>query len=141
MSTTTIRLITGLVLIIHGIGHAMAFIPALNLFGNEHWHYRSWLLSNMLGDTVSRVLIIILFAIPFFGFIAAGLGIFNVLIPHELWPKLAVISAVVGLVALAIFWNAFASLFPNKIGAVAVNLAVLWALLGANTLSQMVADI
>ena len=141
MSTSTVRLLTGLVLIIHGIGHALAFFPALNIFSNENWHYRSWLLSSVLGDTTSRVVIIVLFAIPFLGFIASGLGVFGWLVPHDWWPRLAVVSAVVGMIALAIFWNAFASFFPNKVGAIAVNIAVMWALLGTNSLSQMVARI
>ncbi len=141
MSTATVRLVTGLVLIIHGIGHAMAFFPAMNIFSNEKWHYRSWLLNSVLSDGASRVIIIILFAIPLIGFIASGLGVFNWLVPHDWWPKLAIVSAVVGMVALAIFWNAFASFFPNKVGAIAVNIAVLWGLLGANALSQMVAEV
>ncbi|MCA9933173.1 MAG: hypothetical protein H6662_13860 [Ardenticatenaceae bacterium] len=141
MSTATVRLVTGLVLIIHGIGHAMAFVPALNIFSNENWHTRSWLLNSVLGDTASRVIIIVLFAIPLIGFIAAGMGVFNWVVPHEWWPRLAIVSAVVGMIALVIFWNAFASLFPNKVGAIAVNIAVLWGLLGSNALSQMLAEI
>jgi uncharacterized membrane protein YphA (DoxX/SURF4 family) len=31
MSASTIRIITGLVLIVHGIGHVMAFFPILEL--------------------------------------------------------------------------------------------------------------
>jgi hypothetical protein len=141
MSTATVRLITGLVLIIHGIGQVMAFMPALNLFSNENWHHRSWLLAGVLGDNASRVIIIFLFGIAFIGFIAAGVGVFNWLVPHEWWPRLAVVSAILGMVALAIFWNAFATFFPNKIGAIAVNLAVLWGLLGTNALSQIVAEV
>jgi len=140
MSTSTVRFITGFVLIVHGIGHALAFFPALNIFSTEKWHARSWMLGG-LNDTASRVIIIILFGIALIGFIAAGLGVFDWLVPHDLWQKLAIGSAVVGLIALAIFWNAFASLFPNKIGAIAVNIAVLWTLLGTNTLSQMVVDL
>ena len=141
MSTATLRLLTGLVLIVHGIGYSLAFLPALNIAGTETWHHRSWLLDGVLGDTASRIVIILLFAVPCLGFIAAGLGVFDWLVPHDWWPRLAVVSAVVGLIALAIFWNAFATFFPNKIGAITVNLLVLWSLLGSNTLSQMAATI
>jgi hypothetical protein len=141
MSTSTVRLITGLVLIVHGIGHSLAFFPALNISSTDKWHYRSWLLNSMLGDTASRIIIIVLFAIPLIGFIASGLGVFNWLVPHDWWPRLAIISAIVGMIALAVFWNAFASFFPNKIGAIVVNVAVLWGLLGTNALSQMVAKV
>ena len=141
MSITTVRLITGLVLIVHGIGHTLAFFPALNITSTDKWHYHSWLLSGVLGDSASRVIIIILFAIPLLGFIASGLGVFSLLIPHEWWQPLALVSAIVSLIGLALFWNAFPALFPNKIGSIAVNLIVLWALLGTNALSGVAAEI
>ena len=43
----------------------------------------------------------------------------------ELLVALAVTGAVASLVGLALFWNAFPVLFPNKIGALAVDVAVL----------------
>jgi hypothetical protein len=141
MSTSTIRIITGLVLIIHGIGHAMAFFPALDIFSTDKWHYRSWLLPGFLGDTVSRFLVMILFGAAFLGFITAGLGLFSWLVPHSAWQTLAIISAVVSLVALGLFWNSFASLFPNKIGAIAVNVATLWALLGSGSFSEIIKNL
>jgi len=141
MSASTIRIITGLLLIVHGIGHSLAFFPALNISSTENWHFRSWLLSGLLGDNGSRVVIIILFAVPFIGFIAAGLGVFGILVPHAIWQNLALVSAVVGLVALALFWNAFPTFFPNKIGAIVVDLLVLWALLGNNAFSNLVVNV
>ncbi|HET6443107.1 MAG TPA: hypothetical protein VFI27_00885 [candidate division Zixibacteria bacterium] len=66
---------------------------------------------------------------------------FNWLVPFDWWPRLAIVSVVVGMIALAIFWNAFASFFPNKVGAIAVNVIVLWGLLGTNALSQVVAGL
>ena len=132
MSPTTLRLIIGLVLLVHGIGHVMAFLPALNITSTNKWHHRSWLLTPVIGDTASRVISIILYGAAFIGFIAAALGLFGWLVPHDLWRSLAVVSAVISLIALALFWNSFASLFPNKIGAIAVNIAVLVCLLWLN---------
>jgi hypothetical protein len=57
-------------------------------------------------------------------------------VPHEWWRTLAIVSAVVSLVALALFWNAFIYLFPHKVGAIAVNVAVLVGLLWANWPSE-----
>ena len=74
----------------------------------------------------------ILFGAAFVGFIAAALGLFGWLVPHELWRTLAVVSAVISLVGLALFWNSLAALFPNKIGAIAVDIAVLEGLLALN---------
>ena len=132
MSLTTLRIIIGLVLLVHGIGHIMAFLPALNITSTDNWHHRSWLLTPLIGDTASRVISIILFGAAFLGFIAAALGLFSWLVPHELWRTLAVYSAVISLAALALFWNSFASFFPNKIGAIVVNIAVLVCLLWLN---------
>ena len=102
MSESTIRIITGLVFIVHGIGHIMALLPALNISSTETWNYRSWLLSGILGDTLTRVLVIILFGAAMIGFIAAGLGLFNWLVPHSAWQTLATYSAVISLAALSI---------------------------------------
>lgn len=136
MSATTLRIIIGLVLIVHGIGHAMAFFPVMNLFSTEKWHHRSWLLTDLVGDSASRVISVVLFGSALIGFIAAALGLFGWLVPHDLWRTLAIVSAVISLVALALFWNSFASLFPNKIGAIAVNLAVLVCLFWLNWPSE-----
>ena len=89
MSTSTIRIITGLVLIVHGIGHAMALFPALNISSSKKWHHRSWLLSGFVGDSVSRVLVIFLFGAAFLGFILAGLGVLSILVPQSAWQTLA----------------------------------------------------
>lgn len=132
MSPTTLRIIIGLVLLVHGIGHIMAFFPALNISSTDTWHHRSWLLTPLIGDTASRVISLILFGAAFVGFIAAALGLFGWLVPDDLWRTLAVVSAVISLVALVLFWNSFATLFPNKIGAIAVDIAVLVSLLVLN---------
>jgi hypothetical protein len=132
MSPSTLRTIISLVLLVHGIGHIMAFFPALNISSTETWHHRSWLLTSFVGDTASRVISIILFGAAFIGFIAAGLGLIDWLVPHDSWRTLAIVSAVISLVALGLFWNSFASFFPNKIGAIVVNVAVLLGLLISN---------
>ena len=141
MSASTILIITGLVLIVHGIGHVMAFFPALNITSTDNWHYRSWLLTGLLGDTISRVLVIILFGAAMIGFIGAGLGLFGWLVPHSAWQTLAIVSAVISLVALALFWNSFVAFFPNKIGAIVVNIATLWALLGSGSFSETIQNL
>jgi len=141
MSTSTIRIITGIVLIVHGIGHVMALLPALNITSTDKWHYRSWLLTGLLGDIVSRVLVVVLFGAAMIGFIAAGLGLFGWLVPHSTWQILAIVSAVISLVALALFWNSFVTFFPNKIGAIVVNIATLWALLGSSSFSETIQNL
>jgi len=144
MSPIFLRIIIAGVLAFHGVGHAMGIIPALQLpfFQNQsgawaqNWSSRSWLLTPLLGDAISRIIAIILFAVPLLGFLGAALGLMGWLVPYEWWRSLAIVSAVVSLIALGLFWNAFIYLFPHKVGAIAVNVAVLVGLLGANWPSE-----
>jgi hypothetical protein len=119
----------------------MGVIPGLRLFGAggssgpdwlKNWSSRSWLLSDLLGDTASRIICAGLFLAAFIGFIGAALGLLGVLVPHQWWRTLAVAAAVISLVALALFWKAFVLLFPHKVGNIGVNIAVLVCLLRAN---------
>ena len=144
MSPTILSIIIAGVLAFHGVGHAMGIIPALQIpfFQNQagawakNWSSHSWLLTPLLGDTAGRIISIILFAVPLIGFLGAALGLMGWLVPHEWWRTLAIVSAVISLVALALFWNAFIYLFPHKVGAIAVNVAVLVGLLWANWPSE-----
>lgn len=132
MSESTFRIIVAVVLFAHGVGHSMALIPILGLGGTETWNAKSWLLTGLLGDTFSRVIGFILFTAALIGFIGAALGVMDWLVPHDWWRTLAVVSAVISLLAMGLFWNGFVALFPNKIGALAVNAAVLIGLLAAS---------
>ena len=129
MSSTTLRLIIAAILFVHGIGHVLGIMAALNLSNLEGWSSRSWLLTGLIGETASRVISFLLFLAALVGFVGAGLALMGWLLPHEWWRPLSVVSAAISLVALGLFWNAFPSLFPNKIGAIAVDIAVLVGLL------------
>ncbi len=69
---------------------------------------------------------------PFTGFLGAALALMGWVIPHELWRPPALVSAVVSMAALALYWNALVMLFPHKTGDIAVNAAVWVGLLWAN---------
>ncbi len=140
MPATWLRAVTTFVLLFHGVGHAMGIIPALKLFNPDGaspdwlrgWSSRSWLLTDLLGDTATRVICVILFLAALVGFIGAALGLYGWLVPHELWRTLAVVSSVISLVAIALFWNALIFFFPHKLGYIGVDIAVLVCLLLAN---------
>ena len=136
MSGTTLRIIIALVLFVHGVGHIMGVMPALGLSRLKRWSSHSWLLTPLLGDTVSRIISIILFLAALIGFLGATLGLLGWLVPHDSWRTLAVASAVISLLAIALFWNAFVSFIPNKVGAIAVDLATLACLLVLNWPSE-----
>ena len=140
MSGTTLRLIIAGVICFHGIGHLMGVIPALRLIPiNDSspdwlkgWSSRSWLLTNLLGNSVANVICAILFAAGFIGFIGTGLSLLGWLVPHAWWRSLAVVTAVLSLVTLALYWNGLMLFFPHKAGAISVDVATLVCLLWAN---------
>jgi hypothetical protein len=129
MSETTLRYLIAAILLVHGLGHVLGVMAALKLSNQENWSSRSWLLTGLIGDTASRVVSFVLFGAALIGFVAAALALMGWLLPHEWWRSMSVVSSLISLVALGLFWNAFPSLIPNKIGAVAVNIAVLLCLL------------
>ena len=129
MSTSSLRIIIAIVLIAHGIGHVLGVLAALGNKLTPSHSARSWLLTNMLGETISRVLVFVIFLTATLGFIGAGLGMFNWLVPGSMWQQLAIGASVLSLVGLALFLNVFPTIFPNWIGANAVNVAGLLSLL------------
>jgi small-conductance mechanosensitive channel len=138
MSSTTLRIIVTIVLFVHGIGHAMGIIPALGVLnvGNEsspsglrNWSSHSWLLTKLLGDTAARIVSIVLFGAALVGFIGAALGLLGWLVPHELWRTLAIASAVISLVTIALYWKALILFFPHKVCCTGADVATLVCLL------------
>ncbi len=131
MNPTTLRWIIFGVLLVHGIGHIQGVMAGLGISSTETWHGRSWLLTNLLGESVSRTLGLIIYLVSTVGFIAAGLGVMGWLVPNDWWRTLALVSAVISLVGLIFYWHSLVALF-NKIGALGVNLAVLIGILLLN---------
>ena len=137
MSPKAVRFLIAGVLSFHGIGHLMGVIAGLGLFKVDAssptwlkgWNSHSWLLSELLGDTASRVLCIVLFGAAFATAIAAALGLLGWLVPHESWRTLAIRSAVISLAAVIVFWRGLMLAFPHKAGALSVDIAILVCLL------------
>jgi hypothetical protein len=145
MSGTTLRIVITLVLLFHGVGHLMGVIPALGLFDADkptnpawfkNWSSRSWLLTDLLGDGAARFISIILFLTALVLTFGAALGLAGWGVSHDAWRTLAVAAAGVSLVAILLYWNAFIFLFPHKVGAIGINVAVLVCLLWASWPSE-----
>jgi hypothetical protein len=132
MTTATTRMLVGAVLLIHGIGHFMGVLGVLDLFKVKGWNGHSWLLTPLMGVGASRTLGVVLFAAVLVGFLGVGFALFGWLVPHAWWRSLALVFAVISLVTLVLYWNALVLVFPNKIGALGVNVAVLVCLLWLN---------
>lgn len=136
MNSATFRTITAVVLFIHAVGHIQGVLVGLGLVSTEKWNIRSWLLDGLLGEKGARILGLVLWAALFLGFLAVALAFLGIGLPHSAWRQLAVPLAGVGLVTLVAYWNSFVLFFPNKIGALAVDLALLAGLLLLNWPSE-----
>lgn len=106
-----IKIVAALFLILHGLVHIiLALVPDPNApdAGFASFFSRSWLLSSRgLSASAVRSMAIILAAVATLGFITAGLGLLNILVPFALWQTLAIVSALVSLIFLIIFWNSY----------------------------------
>ena len=135
MTPKILRTIIAIILFIHSIGHIQGIIASLGVIKSDTWNVRSWILDGRLDEKVSRTLAMILFSICVLGFLATAFSFLGIGLPHDLWRTLAVIFAVVSVVSLATYWNAFAMSF-NKVGAIAVNSWILIGLLILNWPSE-----
>jgi hypothetical protein len=140
MSGTVLRAIIALVFAVHGVGHAMGIIPALGIVNTQGssqgwlkiWSSHSWLLTNLLGDALCRILCVVLYGAALIGFLGAALALLGRGIPHDWWRILVTISALISLVAVLLYWNALIFFFPHKVGALGVNIVTLICLLALN---------
>lgn len=118
------QIVFGVVLIAHGIGHTLGVMP-LFLKVPESWNTRSWLLSGRLDAGVVTAIAVVLWLVCTVGFIVAGLGILDLIVPTSWWRPLAVGLSIVSLVTLGLFWQGFPVLIPNKVGAIAVDVVLI----------------
>jgi hypothetical protein len=123
-----LKLIIGLVLIAHGIGHSLGYFPVFGWARAEGWSADSWLLTGPLGSTAANAIGVILWTVALVGFVAVGLGVLGIVVPAEWLRPLAVAAAVASLLAIGLYWDALPSIV-SKIGAAAIDIAVLWAVL------------
>ncbi|NIV33964.1 MAG: hypothetical protein GWN58_32320, partial [Anaerolineae bacterium] len=64
-------------------------------------------LRGLLSGSAFQVIALVLAVIAGIGFIAAGLALFDVLLPHDWWRALAVAASVVSLILCILFWNTY----------------------------------
>lgn len=131
MPDATLRAIVIVILLAHGIGHMMGVIPALRPLNigsgwMKNWSSKSWLWED---TSVSRVICAVLFLAATIIFLGSGLSLAGVLGSQQLWLPLAIAASAISLLAVIIYWNALILLFPHKIGALAVDIALLAGLL------------
>jgi hypothetical protein len=124
-----LKIVIGLVLIAHGIGHSMGMLKVFGLATvNPDWDGSSWILSGVAGSTITNAIGMVLWAAALVGFVAAGLVVLGVL-PEEWWVPLAIASSIASLAGVVLFPVAFPVF--STVGAAVIDVAVLVAVLWA----------
>jgi hypothetical protein len=132
MSDQMLKLMIAGALLVHGLGHGGA-LGALIWIGlrpgtdTDGWRAaRSWLFSSASASTATTVASVF-WILSLLGFATAALSFWGVLMPGEAWRPLAIASAMVSIVGIALFFGTWPMF--NTLAAMAMNIAVLVALL------------
>jgi hypothetical protein len=125
MNGSILTIIIAVVLAGHTIGHIQGVLAASSRLGTERWNLRSWLLDGVLGEANSRRVALVLWSLIMVGFLATTLAFLGWGLPHAWWGSLGIVFAVLSTLTLVFYWNSFVLFFPSKMGALAVNLAIL----------------
>ena len=112
-----LRILIGVLLMLHGAIHGILAVipnpdaakPVAATFFSE-WA-SSWLQSGLSGRTL-QIIAIALAVIAGVGFVAAGLAMFDLVLPHDWWRALAIASSAVSLVLCVLFWNVYLIVGP-----------------------------
>jgi len=106
LSANFIRVLIAGALLAHGIAHAVAVIAlgAQSLGGPtaSRVSVRSWLFASLSLNTIAAV------ALPFwilstFGFLAAAMSFWGILVPGDAWRQLAIAGAIVSILGIVLF--------------------------------------
>jgi hypothetical protein len=71
------------------------------------------------------IIAVVLWLVCTVGFVLAGLGVFDLIVPTTWWRPLAVGFSALSLVTLGLYWQGFPVLIPNKVGAIAVDVVLI----------------
>ena len=129
MSVATVKVIVALVLVGHGLGHALGTLPVFGMKLSREHSADSWLISKFLGEGPARGLCVIIHTLALLVFGVAGSSLAGWGFMWLDWEAVALFGATVSLAALLLFWDAFPFFFPNKIGVIVVNLLALLGIL------------
>lgn len=123
-----LKILIALVLLGHGIGHSLGLLQTFRIATvSPSWNGESWLLTGLMGTTVSQAIGVALWSIALVGFVAAAAVVMGWL-PIGWWEPLAIASSIASLAALALFPVAFP--LTSSVAAAIVDVVVLVAVLG-----------
>jgi hypothetical protein len=128
MSDQMVKLIIAGALLLHGLGHggalgALIWIEARPGTDTGAWHAaRSWLSTELPAGTAATVASAF-WIVALIGFVATALGFWGIGLPGEAWRPLAVVSALVSMLGIVLFFGTWPMF--NTLAALAMNVAVL----------------
>lgn len=137
MTLGIIKTFVGIVLIIHGLGHALMIFAALDKPLSPTHSIKSWIISPILGQTPTVLIGIGIAIVSLVGFMAAGLNQTGWLFPDLTWQSFTQFAAIISLIGLIVFWNAFPFFFPNKIGVIIIDLYMFVSITWLNWPSEL----
>lgn len=114
----TPRVILGLILIAHGVGHTLGVLAPW--LGDAEWSLDSWLLADAVPEWIGMGV----FGLTAAMFVLAGLSAMGLVVAERNLRWLTEVAAVVSLLALALWWGAFPTIW-SKLGAIVVDLVVI----------------
>ena len=122
-----LRIVIGVLLLLHGLIHLVLALvpnpdadqPAVATFFSG-WA-RPWLRDTLSGGTLQAIPVV-LAVLAGLAFIAAGLAMFDFLVPHDWWRIMAIAGSIVSLILCLLFWNT--NLIVGPLVAVAILVVV-----------------
>ncbi len=127
MSSSTVKLIAFLALLVHGIGHLQGVVSGSGIKFRNSTSNISWILKGWGAKRNRWICLVIYSCASIFGILAA-LGLRGVLGPESPWTALALTGAIFSVLGLILFPKALAMFF-NKVGAIAINLIIFYSIL------------
>ncbi len=127
MTIKTVKVIAFILLLVHGIGHFQGVVASFGVHINNSNARISWLLKGF-GETFNHSVCFILFLLTGVIGIITALVFKGIILQGLNWETLAVVTAICSIFCLVLFPNGFAQFF-NKIGAIAVNLVIIYSII------------
>lgn len=128
-----VKVFFGVFIILHGLVHMWYFTLSQKLVtfqADMGWTGKSWLFTNALGDTATRSLAGLLYALATIVFAVGGIGF---MIQQDWWRPVAIGSAIFSSAILILFWDGSLNLLVEKgLLGLLINLAILIGLLVFN---------
>jgi hypothetical protein len=105
---------SGLFIVLHGLVHLWYVVLSQKLVAFQPemgWTGRSWLLTNVLGDSHTRSIAGLLYVLATIGLVVSGIG---VMARGEWWRPVLIGSTILSSVTLILFWDGSTDLIVQK---------------------------